>query len=98
MIEKEKLDHIGKKSIFDNSTEDLLPALYWPEYKLSKSFYKGLKYWHKEFERYEKEKRERQRKLEALLLKRKLAKLRKQTQALRHYRKKLIKLNKRKAS
>lgn len=98
MSEKEELDHMEKKSIFDNTVEDLLPAIIWPEYKLPKSFYKGLKYWQKEFERYEKKKLEKERMLKALLQKRKLNKLKKKTQALRHYRKKLIKLNKRKAS
>lgn len=98
MIEKKELNQTEKKSIFDNTVEDLLPALIWPEPKLPKSFYKGLKYWQKEFERYEKKRLEKERILEALLQKRKLNKLRKKTQALRHYRKKLIKLNKRKAS
>jgi len=77
MIEKEKIDHMEKKSIFDNTVEDLLPAIIWPEHKLPKSFYKGLKYWQKEFERYEKKRLEKEKILKALLQKRKVNKLRK---------------------
>jgi len=98
MIKKEELDHMGKISNIDNPLNNFLPFMYFPISKHSESFDEGLKYLHKEFERYEKKKLEKEKMLKALLQKRKENKLRKKTQALRHYRKKLIKLNKRKAS